>query len=116
MTGDTGGERAFDWPAWWPDDTDRRHLRMWQERAVTSERNIVWGPRALVDDARHMVGHAGFHLPPRPLASALDDPTFVGAPQSGDGGAVEIGYTIFPEYRGRGYATEAATALVDGAA
>jgi RimJ/RimL family protein N-acetyltransferase len=116
MTGDTDGNRAFDWPAWWPDDTDRGHLRMWQERAVAGERNVVWGPRALVDTERHLVGHAGFHLPPRPLAIALDDPTFVGEQQPGNGNAVEIGYTIFPEHRGRGYATEAVTALVDWAA
>jgi RimJ/RimL family protein N-acetyltransferase len=62
-----------------------------------------------------MVGHAGFHLPPRPLALALDDPTFVGQREPIDG-AVEIGYTIFPSQRGRGYATEAVAALVDWAA
>jgi RimJ/RimL family protein N-acetyltransferase len=63
-----------------------------------------------------MVGHAGFHLPPRPLAVALDDPTFAGRREPDADGAVEIGYTIFPSGRGRGYATEAVTALVEWAA
>src|SRR5262245_50277039 len=58
----------------------------------------------------------GFHCPPRPLAIALDDPTFVGEREPGIDGVVEIGYTIFPDQRGRGYATEAVTALVDWAA
>jgi RimJ/RimL family protein N-acetyltransferase len=117
MSGDTGGERPFDWPAWWPDETDRRHVSIWRDRAAASARNVMWGPRALIDADRQMVGHAGFHLPPRPLAQALDDdPTFVGLPEPGINGAVEIGYTIFPSQRGRGYATEAVVALVDWAA
>ena len=116
MSGDTDRERPFDWPAWWPDDTDRRLVRIWQDRAAAGERSITWGPRAVVDTDNHMAGHAGFHLPPRPLAQALDDPTFVGLPEPGIKGAVEIGYTIFPSQRGRGYATEAVAALVDWAA
>ena len=116
MTGDADGDRPFDWPTWWPDETDRRHIRVWQERAAAADRNVAWGPRALVDDDHHMVGHAGFHLPPRPLAKALEDPTFVGRREAGVDGAVEIGYTLFPSQRRRGYATEAVTALVDWAA
>jgi ribosomal-protein-alanine N-acetyltransferase len=115
MSGDEDGSRPFDWPGWWPDDADRRHLAIWHDRAAVDERNIAWGPRALVDPDHRMVGHAGFHLPPRPLALALDDPTFVGQSEPTDG-AVEIGYTIFPSQRGRGYATEAVAALVDWAA
>jgi RimJ/RimL family protein N-acetyltransferase len=117
MSGDTDRERPFDWPAWWPDETDRRHLSIWHDRAAASARNVMWGPRAVVDADNHMVGHAGFHLPPQPLAQTLhDDPTFVGLPVPGINGAVEIGYTIFPSQRGRGYATEAVAALVDWAA
>lgn len=46
-----------------------------------------------------MVGHAGFHGPPG-----------INGLQAGD--AVEVGYTVFPEARGRGYAQEAALALM----
>lgn len=51
-----------------------------------------------------MIGHFGFHTGPgaeylRELAP----------------GAVEIGYTIFPQFRRQGYAREAATALMDWA-
>jgi RimJ/RimL family protein N-acetyltransferase len=115
MSGHRRDGAPFDWPAWWPDESDRGHLRVWQDRAAAAERNIVWGPRAVVDAEGRMVGHAGFHLPPRPLAEALADPSFVGSRQAGIEGAVEIGYTIFPDQRGRGYATEAVTALVDWA-
>jgi [ribosomal protein S5]-alanine N-acetyltransferase len=115
MGGDTEGDRPFDWPAWWPDAVDRRHVRIWRDRATATARNIEWGPRAIVDADDHMVGHAGFHLPPRPLAMALDDPTFVGLREPGADAAVEIGYTIFPDDRRRGYATEAVNALIDWA-
>src|SRR5262245_44356663 len=99
MGGDVDGDgtRPFDWPPWWPDETDRSHVRFWQERAAAADRNVAWGPRALVDADDQMAGHAGFHLPPRPIANALDDPTFVGQRVPASDGAVEIGYTIFPE-------------------
>jgi RimJ/RimL family protein N-acetyltransferase len=114
MSGDTARQRPFDWPRWWPDETDRRVLRIWQARAAV-ERNVVWGPRALVDELGRMVGHAGFHVPPQPLAVALGDATFVGVREPDVEGVVELGYTIFPSERGRGYATEAVTALVEWA-
>src|SRR5947209_3402777 len=41
-----------------------------------------------------LIGDIGFKAPPDP------------------GGAIEIGYSIVPEYRGQGYATEAAGAMV----
>ena len=115
MRGDAHGPRPFAWPEWWPDDADRTHLCVWHDRAVASELNVQWGARALVDNRRQMVGHAGFHLPPQPLDRALADPTFVGARDPVGGGVVEVGYTIFPDARGRGYATEAVTALIDRA-
>lgn len=54
-----------------------------------------WFVRAIVrtSDAR-LIGHCGFH----------------GAPL--DVGRAEIGYTVFAPYRGQGFATEAARALV----
>ena len=62
-----------------------------------------WLVRALVRrrDAT-MIGHAGFHGPPGSNGLAADK--------------VELGYTVFPAFRGRGYATEAAVALMEWAA
>jgi RimJ/RimL family protein N-acetyltransferase len=114
-----GGHRdraPFAWPDWWPDETDRHHVDLWHERATNRAGGAAWGPRAVVDAAtRMMVGHAGFHLPPQPLATALADPSFHGAATPAAAGVVEIGYTIFPAEQRRGYATEAAAALIDWA-
>ena len=48
-----------------------------------------------------MIGHIGFHTPPRPeyLANIAPD-------------GVELGYTTFPGFRRRGFATEASLALM----
>jgi len=83
-------------PGGWPDDHDGRWLRrrlkqMQEDPAVT-----VWLARAMVlrsDPHRAMVGHIGFH----------------GAAQDG---AAEMGYTVMPSYRRRGYAHEAVLAMM----
>ena len=49
-----------------------------------------------------MIGHAGFHGPPGVNALGLP-------------GAVELGYTVFPESRRMGYATEVAGSLMEWA-
>lgn len=60
-------------------------------------RYAPWGPRALtLTGTTVVVGRIGFHTAPGP--DYLEEY----AP-----GGVEIGYTIYPGYRGRGYATEA---------
>ena len=61
--------------------------------------------RAIVlrEPVRKIIGHIGFHGPPG-----------VNGPGTAD--AVEIGYTVFPDARGLGYAAEAASALIDWAA
>jgi ribosomal-protein-alanine N-acetyltransferase len=115
MEGDVDGARPFAWPSWWPDERDRGHLALWRNRAAEAELNIAWGPRAVVDAHGQMLGHAGFHRPPAPIESGLDDPTFVGRRDPAAGGVVELGYTIFPIYRRRGYATEAVRALINWA-
>jgi RimJ/RimL family protein N-acetyltransferase len=103
----------FTWPTWWPDEADRGHVELWRERATKPKAGLAWGARAVVDPTRRsMIGHAGFHLPPQSLASALSDPSFDGAATAASRGVVEIGYTVFPAERGRGYASEVVDALV----
>jgi RimJ/RimL family protein N-acetyltransferase len=60
--------------------------------------------RALVlrDQGRPMIGHAGFHGPPGINGLRKAD-------------ALEMGYTVFEPFRGQGYASEAAAALMDWA-
>jgi RimJ/RimL family protein N-acetyltransferase len=66
---------------------------------------LPWSLRAIVlrEPKRVMVGFANFHGPP-----GVND---LGAP-----GAAETGYTVFAAYRGRGFATEVAQAMMDWAA
>jgi ribosomal-protein-alanine N-acetyltransferase len=66
---------------------------------------LPWSLRAIVlrEPERTMVGYANFHGPP-------------GVNDLGTPGAAETGYTVFPEYRGRGFATEVAQAMMDWAA
>ena len=62
-----------------------------------------WLIRAVVlRESRAAVGHAGFHG--KPGTNGKQDPE-----------AVELGYTIYDPYRGRGLATETAAALIDWA-
>ncbi len=95
---------GFKVPDAWPDAHDRRFLalriKQMRDRPETQE----WFVRALVlpDGDRPMIGHAGFHGPPG--TNSLKAPE-----------AVEVGYTVFPEYRRRGFASEAAQALIDWA-
>lgn len=64
-----------------------------------------WLLRAVgLRETRTMIGFIGFHT--RPGAEYLNSY----AP-----GGVEFGYTIFPEYRKKGYASEATQALMDWA-
>lgn len=86
-------------PAWWPDEHDLRFLRYRRDQAARDPSVGEWLVRAVVlREPGEMIGHAGFHGPPG--VNALRDP-----------GAVELGYTVFPERRGRGYATEAVRGL-----
>lgn len=60
--------------------------------------NAIWSARAYVDRALGaVVGMGGFGGPP------------------GAGNTVTLGYSIYPQWQRRGYATEAATALTDWA-
>jgi len=87
-------------PEWWPDEDDARFLRFRMLQARRDPEAADWLVRAVVlRAARTVVGHAGFHGPPG--VNALADP-----------GAVEIGYTVFPPFRRRGYALEAVDGLI----
>lgn len=91
-------------PADWPDEHDARFLRLRLEQLRRDPKTQAWLVRAvIVRGEGAMVGHAGFHGPP-----GVNGP---GKPE-----AVELGYTVFPEFRGRGYATEVGRALIDWAA
>lgn len=56
-----------------------------------------WMARLMVSESEGAVGDCGFHGPPDTI------------------GRAEIGYTVFSQFRGRGYAKEAARGLVDWA-
>jgi [ribosomal protein S5]-alanine N-acetyltransferase len=87
----------------WPDGHDRRFLGLRLEQMRREPASREWLVRAIVlREGRTMIGHVGFHGPPGTNGPRV-------------GGAVEIGYSIFPDHRGHGYATEAATALLDWA-
>lgn len=87
-------------PEWWPDSHDLGFLRLKYDQAARDQTAGEWLVRALVLRARReMIGHAGFHGPP-------------GINARGDAEAVELGYTVFSEHRGRGYATEAVLSLI----
>jgi RimJ/RimL family protein N-acetyltransferase len=91
-------------PAGWPTEHEQRWLRRRAEQMRGDPGLRQWLGRALVlrQPERVMVGHAGFHGEP-------------GVSGTGKPGALEIGYTVFSPYRGQGFATEAATALLDWA-
>ena len=99
---DAEAELPFQLPSGFPDEELMSFLRLRLGQMQRDPGSQKWLVRALVSrsDGR-MVGHAGFHGPPGTTGLAP--------------GKVELGYTIFPSFRGRGYATEAAIALMDWA-
>lgn len=80
---------------------EERFLRLRLGQMRQDPEKEQWLIRALVlrDPVRKMIGHAGFHGPPG--INGLRKPD-----------AVEVGYAILPPFRGQGYATEAAAALM----
>jgi RimJ/RimL family protein N-acetyltransferase len=88
-------------PLDWPDEHDARFLRYRMRQLERSPGTEPWLVRAVIlrGPDRELIGHAGFHG--QPGVNGKNDPE-----------AVELGYTIFTAHRGRGYATEAAQALM----
>lgn len=80
-------------------------MRLRRDEIVERPAWLPWSLRAIVlrDPARVMVGYANFHGPP-------------GVNDLGTPGAAETGYTVFAPYRGQGFATEVAEAMMDWAA
>ncbi len=87
-------------PGGWPEEGGEGFLHRRLDQMRRDPESQAWLVRALVLRSESlMVGHAGFHGPPG-----------ANGPEKAD--AVEFGYTVFPAFRGRGYATEAASALM----
>ncbi len=85
-------------PAEFPREGERRFLTLRLGQMRKDARFEDWSPFAVVLEGR-MIGHAGYHGPPGVNTRQYPD-------------AVEIGYTIEPEYRRRGFATAAAAELL----
>lgn len=86
------------------DDEARELFAFRFSQAGEFPEHAPWLLRAIVlQEERVMVGYANFHGPP-------------GINDTGDPDAVSIGYRIFPEHQGHGYATQAARRLVEWAA
>lgn len=81
-------------PLWPPPLNDEESMRYWLGMLARQPDLAPWAEYAIVARApRRLVGNGGFKGPP-------------------SDGAVEIGYSILPHEQGRGFATEAARALV----
>lgn len=97
------------------DTTPLLHLAKVHLTRMVQSNSRPWLVRAFVDAEGRMTGHGGYHDVPRSVEQALEDPTFEGNIDPASGPAAEIGYSIFPQYRRQGFASEAATSLVSWA-
>jgi RimJ/RimL family protein N-acetyltransferase len=90
-------------PADVPDAAAAEVLEIRRRQLAADPARAPWSVRAMVRRAgRVMVGFVNFHGPP-----GVND---IEAPD-----AAELGWTVFPEHRRQGYATEAAHRLMDWA-
>ena len=85
-------------PQEWPGQDLREFLPLYAWQLQAEPAQLGWGIWLMIHAAERMViGDAGFKGKP------------------GSEGTVEIGYSVLPAYRGQGFATEAARALVEWA-
>jgi RimJ/RimL family protein N-acetyltransferase len=78
-------------------------IRLRRDQLAVEPSAAPWLLRAIVRRSdRVMVGYVNFHGPP-------------GVNDTMTANAVELGWTVFPEHRRKGYATETATALMQWA-
>jgi RimJ/RimL family protein N-acetyltransferase len=93
-------ELTYTVPPDWPDEHDARFLRLRLRQLRQDPSRADWGVAGIVlRESGELIGHIGFHGPP-------------GANARREQEAVEIGYTVFPDHRRRGYATEAVRGLL----
>jgi [ribosomal protein S5]-alanine N-acetyltransferase len=85
-------------------EADALELFVWRRDQIRSAPETEkWLLRAIVNDATNrMIGYANFHGPP-------------GINDTGEPNAVALGYTVFSDFRGQGFATEAGASLIEWA-
>ena len=93
-----GRLQGIDIPLVFLETIEEAFLKNQMERVLQRPNSEAWCVRMIIRDEDDVViGHCGFH----------------GHPD--DVGRAEIGYLVFEDYRGSGYATEAAMGLIDWA-
>ena len=107
IEGQGGTDQEFNgvrlWDGWSADASPWIGVRLTQLR--TMPELVEWLLYAIVRRSdRQMLGHAGFHSGPGPAYLRDIAP-----------GGIEIGYSVFEPFRGRGHATAGASALIQWA-
>jgi RimJ/RimL family protein N-acetyltransferase len=95
---------GFDIPTDW--FAQSKFIRRRRDQLRADPSYAPWSVRAIVLKlSNEMLGHVGFHEPPNPDSLRRHGPN-----------AIEFGYTVYPAFRRRGYATEAVRAIMSWAA